>query len=313
MNRSPASAPIFRVIGGPAAGAEFRIDQHECLIGRGSGVAISLDDQDISRRHARLLVGPDGGVVIADLGSTNGTWVNDAPLHGRHSLRHGDQVRVGGMTLRFHQAPGAGPSAHSGPPTSVTSFPDDGWPAPDTRGIPAPADPWGGPSVHQHVEVQRGRNVQVAGRDAVHTRMHIGSLKIGLAGLVAVAALLVVGFVVFPPVSLDSAVGRWENAGMTRGGVKQDRTLLDIAADGAFRLRGGSSVELPAGAPANAATGYFDKTVDCTGSVDVQWHRLAFRVASGSCANFFARLVQDGQALDAYDEKTAPTTLRRSH
>ena len=56
--------------------------------------------QGVSRRHARIL-NRDGAVVIEDLGSTNGTFVNDKHLapYVRHLLNHGDQVRIGKLTI----------------------------------------------------------------------------------------------------------------------------------------------------------------------------------------------------------------------
>jgi hypothetical protein len=285
MNHFPA--PILEVIDG-SAGGEFRIDPGGCLIGRGRGVAISLDDPDVSRRHARLVPAGDGGVVIADLGSTNGTWVNGRPLHGSRPLHPGDHVRVGGVTLQFSHARHHAHTQIWGPE-------------------PAP-----GP-VDQRVEVERARDVRVAGRDVIHHGMHIGRLKIGVAGLAVVAVLLVGGFVAFPPADLDEAAGHWENPGVTLGPIKQGRMQLDITAAGAFRLRGSASFQSPFDRSGNASSSSPEFVADCSGSVEVQWHRLAFRVASGSCAgNFYGRLVQDGQSLDVYSDEAEPTTLRRT-
>lgn len=67
------------------------------VVGRGA-VDIVIDDPFASDRHLRL--SPDGGhLVVEDLGSTNGTMVNEALIHGRTALKRGDTVRVGTTTL----------------------------------------------------------------------------------------------------------------------------------------------------------------------------------------------------------------------
>lgn len=69
------------------------------LIGRGDDAQIRLADVGISRRHARVAY--DGtSAVITDLGSTNGTLVNDEPVD-EQLLRAGDRIRLGGTTLVF--------------------------------------------------------------------------------------------------------------------------------------------------------------------------------------------------------------------
>jgi len=71
----------------------------EMLLGRQSGCDVLLSDLSVSRRHARLFF-RDGSWVIQDLGSTNGTRVNDV-LVGRCELHPGDQIRLGDERLRI--------------------------------------------------------------------------------------------------------------------------------------------------------------------------------------------------------------------
>lgn len=68
-------------------------------IGRMEGNNICLEDPEISRRHARVVL-QDGRCVLYDLGSRNGTCVNGLRVQGR-VLKHGDVIRVGQTTLRF--------------------------------------------------------------------------------------------------------------------------------------------------------------------------------------------------------------------
>ncbi len=73
----------------------------ENLIGRDPASAIQLDSVGISRRHARIVV-RDGEALVEDLGSKNGTSVNDEPLTAPRTLRDGDRIQVGPVFLLYH-------------------------------------------------------------------------------------------------------------------------------------------------------------------------------------------------------------------
>jgi pSer/pThr/pTyr-binding forkhead associated (FHA) protein len=88
----------------------YRIAQRETIIGRGGDVDVSLDDESVSKRHCSIQV--DGSVCsITDLGSLNGTTLNDRPVRQgvTQRLRNLDDLRVGGtrflvLTGRVRQA-----------------------------------------------------------------------------------------------------------------------------------------------------------------------------------------------------------------
>jgi hypothetical protein len=70
-------------------------------LGRGD-VEIRLDDPFASSRHARI--SPQGHVVvIEDLGSTNGTYLNEEPLTGPQPLHPGDRIRIGDCEFSYEQ------------------------------------------------------------------------------------------------------------------------------------------------------------------------------------------------------------------
>ena len=70
-------------------------------LGRGD-VEIRLDDPFASSRHARIT--REGHTfVIEDLGSTNGTYLNDEPLNGPAPLHHGDRIRIGDSEFSYLQ------------------------------------------------------------------------------------------------------------------------------------------------------------------------------------------------------------------
>jgi sigma-B regulation protein RsbU (phosphoserine phosphatase) len=72
----------------------------EAIIGRQTGVDLKLEGANISRRHARFFL-IEGRYFVEDLGSSNGTFVNDAKIKGRMGLANGDQIRIGPYVLRF--------------------------------------------------------------------------------------------------------------------------------------------------------------------------------------------------------------------
>jgi pSer/pThr/pTyr-binding forkhead associated (FHA) protein len=70
-------------------------------LGRGD-VEIQLDDPFASSRHARIF--REGPVfVIEDLGSTNGTFLNDEQLNGPQPLHQGDRIRIGDSEFSYLQ------------------------------------------------------------------------------------------------------------------------------------------------------------------------------------------------------------------
>lgn len=75
--------------------------EHGATLGRGD-VEIRLEDPFASTRHARIE--RQGSVlVVEDLGSTNGTYLNEEPLTGPQPLHHGDRIRIGDSELTYLQ------------------------------------------------------------------------------------------------------------------------------------------------------------------------------------------------------------------
>ena len=102
----------LEVATGPAAGERLAPEEHALEIGRYAAGASGLGgDPELSRRHARLLRLEDGGLLIEDLGSTNGTQVNGARIDEPRVLSPGDEVKVGTTTLRVVPDAAAGPPA----------------------------------------------------------------------------------------------------------------------------------------------------------------------------------------------------------
>jgi hypothetical protein len=86
---------VLVITGGPLAGTRVEL-AGELVLGRESGFV--LDDPQCSRRHAMLRLDASG-VVVEDLGSRNGTWVNGQRIAGPTRLSPGDQLYLGSTTL----------------------------------------------------------------------------------------------------------------------------------------------------------------------------------------------------------------------
>jgi pSer/pThr/pTyr-binding forkhead associated (FHA) protein len=67
-------------------------------VGRDESCHVTIPDSSVSHRHARIYHS-DGEWYVEDLGSTNGTFVNDRPLTRPIVLRPGDTVSIGRSTL----------------------------------------------------------------------------------------------------------------------------------------------------------------------------------------------------------------------
>jgi predicted component of type VI protein secretion system len=81
---------------GPLSGRRIEVDG-ELVVGR-EDAGLTIDDEEISRRHA-VLRASDGGIEIEDLGSTNGTYVNGARIQSATRLAGGDTVKLGRSVL----------------------------------------------------------------------------------------------------------------------------------------------------------------------------------------------------------------------
>ncbi len=107
----------LRVTDGEEGGRRLSVDG-ELLIGRGApGDDGRLgQDPELSRLHARLTRDAEGRLTIEDLGSANGTFVNDEPIDAPRTLVPGDMVRMGRTVLQVTDSSGAVPEPPSASP-----------------------------------------------------------------------------------------------------------------------------------------------------------------------------------------------------
>ena len=85
-------------------GERYPLIHARTILGRDTGAQIVIDDPNVSRRHSEVRVTTDGPHLVAnirDLGSTNGTWVNDERVTSLH-LHARDRIRIGQTEIVFH-------------------------------------------------------------------------------------------------------------------------------------------------------------------------------------------------------------------
>jgi two-component system, cell cycle response regulator len=87
------------VIYGMDLGKKFNLDQPAIIIGRSSKSDIQVDQESVSRNHAKI-INTGKTLIVRDLGSTNGTYVNDE-LIDEYVLRDGDFIKIGRTIFKF--------------------------------------------------------------------------------------------------------------------------------------------------------------------------------------------------------------------
>lgn len=93
---------------GKHQGKRIRIPEREIRIGRDQACTVRLSSDDVSRQHCLLRPTADG-ILVRDLGSRNGTFVNEAPVLTEVLLQPGDQLRVGPLVFRVPKPRTASP------------------------------------------------------------------------------------------------------------------------------------------------------------------------------------------------------------
>jgi len=88
------------VIAGELTGTVFDLDQDEISVGRSDDADITLEYIGVSRRHL-LLTAAGGDFVARDVGSKNGTFLNDRRVADAIILRKGDVIRLGPVALKY--------------------------------------------------------------------------------------------------------------------------------------------------------------------------------------------------------------------
>jgi S1-C subfamily serine protease len=172
---------------GPGGGRRITVTEGELTIGRDPSSALVLDDEEVSRRHAVVRGLADGTVELEDLGSRNGTFVDDARLEGAVTLRGGEKIRIGSTVIVAEAPPGSAPTVIA--PVPPEEAPTDAEPPSEPPADPEPtAEPTPPPasstpprseSAIQRIMLQRSIK-------------RLTLIAIGVGALVVVAVVLLV-------------------------------------------------------------------------------------------------------------------------
>ena len=99
LARAPQT-PTLQVVRGPRVGAVYPINSGSLVVGRGPQADLQLNDSSMSRLHARFTCS-GGALLVTDMSSLNGTFVEGARIAAPRELKQGDRVRVGNVLLRY--------------------------------------------------------------------------------------------------------------------------------------------------------------------------------------------------------------------
>jgi outer membrane biosynthesis protein TonB len=93
-----AMAPPIRLVRLKGDAGSFTLEQGTFAVGRSMAAAVRVDNRELSRNHASIVVTPTT-VSVEDQGSANGTFVNDVEAKGRQPLGQGDRVAFGSVVF----------------------------------------------------------------------------------------------------------------------------------------------------------------------------------------------------------------------
>jgi hypothetical protein len=198
---------IFTSKSGEGRAVDIDPARASLTIGREADSDVQLADEKVSRHHAVIETDASGQVVLRDLGSRNGTFVDGARLSGSRVLTGGERVRVGDQELRVDAGAATAPSAgRAGPSAGLR---ETGAPSAELRETGAPSAELSG---HARPSAAHGPMLQRA-RARIATRR-------GALVLVPLVLLLVLLFgvaqAVLPGVAEDRLRSKLERYGPVR-------------------------------------------------------------------------------------------------
>ena len=103
VNALPAGSALLIVQRGPNTGARFLLDPNVTNAGRSPKADIFLDDVTVSRKHCQFIA-DNGGHIVRDSGSLNGTYVNRERVD-QARLSADDEVQIGKYRLTYQPSP----------------------------------------------------------------------------------------------------------------------------------------------------------------------------------------------------------------
>ena len=90
----------LRVSSGLTQGALVPLGKKKNILGRSFRACLPLEDERVSREHAQILM-REGRFFLSDMGSTNGTFLNNEEVRGEVEVTSGDVIRIGNSIFRL--------------------------------------------------------------------------------------------------------------------------------------------------------------------------------------------------------------------
>ena len=100
--KTATKGPSLVVVEGPLANTVIPLGTQQITLGRAPDSTLVIDDDYASSRHARIYPS-EGGWIVEDLGSTNGTWIDRTRITQPTVLPAGTPLRIGRTTLKLQK------------------------------------------------------------------------------------------------------------------------------------------------------------------------------------------------------------------
>ncbi len=199
-------ATNFRLVirSGVDVGKEYILDKNEFIVGREQTADITVSDPEISRRHARIFF-QNGGYIIEDLGSTNGTFVNGQKISGPYLLRPGEVVNFGEHVSVLFESVQVDPNATVVSSAAAPKAPIASAPAKAPLYTPPPAAPVSQPMAPAPVVLQPfSAPISQAAPAKKPEKTGTASKMPGWLKILIIVALVILVLCICPIVIIDS-------------------------------------------------------------------------------------------------------------
>ncbi|MCD4749921.1 MAG: FHA domain-containing protein [Thermoanaerobaculales bacterium] len=221
------------VLGDKPSGRFEPVPGTSVIVGRAQDAGVTLVDPQLSGRHFEIFW-RDGRPWIRDLGSTNGTQVNDVAVT-EWALRHGDEISAGSHRFRVY-FPVSEDAAVGGPPP-LPSAPS---PSPPPVGVSAPASAGSLPSPPPLHRQTPASSASPGPRRWLLVGAVAGALGLFAVGALAVMAVVLVGdsgrWDLLPAMARSALTNGWSGRLQPSPGLSTDTPALDIRPHPAVHL-----------------------------------------------------------------------------
>ena len=102
LKREREKMGVFKIIGSSKGTQEYLLQLPRTLVGSGADCDLRIEEEEFAPEHF-VIRREDSSYVLQDLGSPAGTFLNNAPVQGKVTLKNGDRIRVGKVIFVFRE------------------------------------------------------------------------------------------------------------------------------------------------------------------------------------------------------------------